>query len=105
MPSPASGHVPLLSMTKTSMMAKINDQNRCEALFMCMHMTLDDHGQSHIAMLDSGCNNIIMPLDGEINAKVVDVDRDGGITGEGVQQLFTTNSQGAVFYAHQSERL
>jgi len=26
MPSPASGHVPLLSMTKTSMMAKINDQ-------------------------------------------------------------------------------
>jgi len=27
MPSPASGHVPLLSMTKTSMMAKINDRN------------------------------------------------------------------------------
>ena len=36
MPSPASGDVPLLSMTKTSMMAKINDQNRSEALFMCM---------------------------------------------------------------------
>ena len=70
MPSPASGHVPLLSMTKTSMMAKTNDQSQSEALF-----------------------------------KVVDFDRDGGITGEGVQQLFTTNSQGAVFYAHQSERL
>jgi len=66
MPSPASGHVPLLSMTKTSMMAKINDQNRSKSLFMCMHMNFDDHGQSRIALLDSGCNNIMIPLDGEI---------------------------------------
>jgi len=55
MPSSASGHVLLLSMTKTSMMAKINDQNQSEALLMCMHMNFDDHGQSCIAMLDSGC--------------------------------------------------
>jgi len=96
MPSPASGHVPLLSMTKTSMMAKINDQNRSEALFMCMHMNFDDHGQSRIAMLDSGCNNIMMPLDGEINAKVVDFDRNGGITGEGVKQSFTTEASGTL---------
>jgi len=86
MPSSASGHVPLLSTTKTSMTATINDQNRSEALLMCMHTNFDDHGQSRIAMLDSGCNNIMMPLDGEINAKVVDFDRDGGITGEVVQQ-------------------
>ena len=33
-----------------------------------------------------------MPLDAEINAKVVDLDRDGGITGEGVQQSFTTEA-------------
>ena len=96
MPSPASRHVPLLSMTKTSMMAKINDQNRSEVLFMCMHMNFDDHGQSRIAMLDSVCNNIMMPLDGEINAKVVDLDRDGGITGEGVQQSFTTEASGTL---------
>jgi len=95
MPSLASGHVPLLSINKTSMMAKINDQNR-SALFMCMHMNFDDHGQSRIAMLDSGCNNIMMPLDGEINAKVVDFDRDGGITGEGVQQSFTTEASGTL---------
>jgi len=36
MPSPASGHVLSLSMTKTSMMAKINVQNRSESLF-CEH--------------------------------------------------------------------
>jgi len=96
MPSPASGHVPLLSMTKTSMMAKINDQNRSEALFMCTHMNFDDHGQSRIAMLDSACNNIMMPVDGEINAKVVDFDRAGGITGEGVQQSFTTEASGTL---------
>jgi len=96
MPSPASGHVPLLSMTKTSMMAKINDRNRSEALFMCMHMNFDDHSQSRIAMLDSGCNNIMMPLDGEINAKVVDLDQDGGITGEGVQQSITTETSGTL---------
>jgi len=40
-----------------------------------MHMNFDDHGQSRIAKLDSGCNNVMMPLDGEINAKVVDLDR------------------------------
>jgi len=96
MPSPASGPVPLLSMTKTSMMAKINDQNRSETLFMCMHMKFDDHGPSRIVILDSGCNNIMMPLDGEINAKVVDFDRDGGITGEGVQQSFSTEASGAL---------
>jgi len=96
MPSPASGHVPLLSMTKTSIMAKINDQNRSEALFMCMYMNFDDHGQSSIAMLDSGCNNIMMPLDGEINAKDVDFDRDGDITGESVQQSFTTEASGKL---------
>jgi len=96
MPPPASGHVPLLSMTKTSMMAKINDRNRSEALFMCMHINFDDHGQSRIAMLDSGCNNIMMRLDAEINAKVVDLDRHGGITGEGVQQSFTTEASGTL---------
>jgi len=97
MPSPASGHVPLLSMTKTStMMAKINDQNRSQALFMYMLMNFDDHGQSRIAMLDSGCNNIMMPQDGEINAKVVDFVRDGGITGEGVQRSFTTEVSGTL---------
>jgi len=96
MPSPASGYVPLLSMTKTCMMAKINDQNRSEALFMCMHMNFDDHGQSRISMLDSGCNNIMMPLGGEINAKVVDFDRNGSITGEGVQQSFTTEASGTL---------
>ena len=85
MPSPASGHVLLLSMTKTSMMAKFNDRNRSEAIFLCMHMNFDDHGQSRIAMLDSVCNNIMMPLDGEINTKVVDLDLDGGITGEDVR--------------------
>jgi len=36
-------------------------------------------------MLDFGCNNIMMPVDGEINAKIVDFDQDCGITGEGVQ--------------------
>jgi len=44
---PASGPVQLLSMTKTSMMAKIDDQNRSEALFMsrimCMHINFNDH--------------------------------------------------------------
>jgi len=74
------------------MMAKINDKNRSEALFMCMHMNFDDYGQSRIAMLDSGCNNIMMPLDCQITAKVVDFDRDGGIKGEGVQQSFTTEA-------------
>jgi len=78
------------------MMAKVNDQHRSEALFMCMHMNFDDHGQSRIAMLDSGCNNIMIPLDGEINAKVVDFDRDSGITGEGVQQSFTTETSGTL---------
>ena len=96
MPLPASGHVLLLSMTKTSMMATNNDQNRSEALFMRMHMNFDDHGQSRIAMPDSRCNNIMMPLDGEINAKVVDFDRDGGITGEGVQESFTTEASGTL---------
>ena len=96
MPSPASRHALLHSMTKTSMMAKNTDQTRSEALFMCMHMNFDDHSQSRIAMLDSGCNNIMMPLDGEINAKVVDYDRNGGITGEGVKQSFTTEASGTL---------
>jgi len=78
------------------MMAKINDQNRSEALFMCMHLNFDDHGQSLIAMLDSGCNNIMMPLDGEINANVADFDRNSGITGEDVQQPFTTEASGTL---------
>jgi len=77
-------------------MAKINDHNRSETLFMCKHMNFDDHGQSCIAMLDSGCNNIIMPLDGEINEKVVDFDCDGGITGEGVQQSFIPQASGTL---------
>jgi len=94
--SPASGHVLLLSMTKTSMMAKIDDQIRSEALFMCMHMNFDDHGQSRIAMLDSGCNNNMMSLDCETSAKVVDFDGDGGITSEGVQRLFTTQASGTL---------
>jgi len=38
----------------------------------------------------------MMPLDGEINAKVVDYDRDGGITGEGVQQSFITEGSGTL---------
>ena len=38
----------------------------------------------------------MIPLDGEINAKVVDFDRDGGITGEGVQQSFTTETSGTL---------
>jgi len=38
----------------------------------------------------------MMPLDEEINAKVVDFDRDGGITGEGVQQSFTTEASGTL---------
>ena len=59
-------------------------------------MNFDDHGQSSIAMLDSGCNNIMMPLDGEINAKDVDFDRDGDITGESVQQSFTTEASGKL---------
>jgi len=71
-------------MTKTSMMAKIVDQNRSEALFICMHTNFNDHGQSRLAMPDSGCNNTMIPLHGEINAKVVDFHRDTGITGEGV---------------------
>jgi len=37
-----------------------------------------------------------MPLDAEINAKVVDLDRDGGITGEGVQQPYTTEASGTL---------
>jgi len=38
----------------------------------------------------------MMPLDAEINAKVVDLDRDCGITGEGVQQSFTTEASGTL---------
>jgi len=61
-----------------------------------MHRNFDEHGQSRIAMLDSGCNNIIMPVDGEINAKVVDFDRDGGIAGEGVHQPFTSEASSTL---------
>ena len=66
MPPPVSGHLPLVSMTKTSMMAKIDDRNRSEVLLMCMHINFDDHGQSRIAMLDSGCNNIMINFASEI---------------------------------------
>jgi len=61
-----------------------------------MHMNFDDNGQSRIAMLDTGCNNIMMPVDGEINAKVVDFDRDSGIAGEGVQQPFTSEASSTL---------
>jgi len=74
------------------MMAKTNHKNRSEALFMCMHMNFDDYGQFRVAMLDSGCNNIMMPLDCQSSAKVVDFDRDGGIKVQGVQQSFTTKA-------------
>jgi len=49
--------------------------------------------QSRIAILNFSCNNIMMPLDDEINSKIVDFDRNGGITGEGVQQSFTTEAR------------
>jgi len=63
---------------------------------MCRHTNFDDHDQFRIAMLDSGCNNITMPLDGEINTKVVDYDQDGGIAGEDVQKSFTTEASGRI---------
>jgi len=61
-----------------------------------MYMNFDDHGQSCIAMIDSGCNNIMMPLDDEVNTKVVDFDWNDNITGEGMQESFTTEASSTL---------
>ena len=42
-------------------------------------------------MLDPGCNNIMTPLDAEIQENVIYFDPNGGVTGEGVQHSFTTD--------------
>ena len=89
---PKRDPVPLLPMAKTSMMANINDRDRSAALPECMHMNFDDLEQSSIAMLDSGCNNIMMPMDDEVKAKVINFDENGRIAGEDVQQSFTTET-------------
>ena len=63
---------------------------------LILHMNFDNHGETRIAMLDSGCNNIILPLDDEVRAKAIDFDLNGRITGEGVQQSFTTDASGTL---------
>jgi len=47
-------------------------------------------------MLDSGCNNIMMPLDAEIQENVIYFDPNGGLTGEGVRHSFTTDASGTL---------
>jgi len=70
--------------------------DQSDALLVCLHMNFDNHGETRIAMLDSGCNNIMLPLDDEVRDKAIDFDRNGGITGEGVQQSFTADASGTL---------